>query len=132
MHEGQSSCLPSVGSNLLVAQFRELESDLGLLKTFANLRRAESRRRSVRQNTLLIFMFESADSESRLEIKTYDNINKAIEEYDRLEKELGDAADIVLVKGDSEEGIRDAFRNYFSDARAFVTLMERAISDLES
>lgn len=77
-------------------------------------------------------MFESADSESRLEIKTYDNINKAIEEYDRLEKELGDAADIVLVKGDSEEGIRDAFRNYFSDARAFVTLMERAISDLES
>lgn len=129
-HEGQSSCLGHLNDGQLVWQFQELENDIGLLRTFANLRQAESRKRSVRQNTLLIFRFDSQDVAGKLEIRTFENINKAIEEYDRLEKELGELADIVLVKGESEEGIRDVFRNYFSDARDFVDLMKRGVAQL--
>ena len=95
-----------------------------------NLRGTRDKHVTFRRNTILIFKFNVSADQDNLEVKTFETVNKAIEEYDRLEKTLGLTADIVFVRGENEENIRDAFRNYFSDARAFVDLIRSGIEIL--
>ena len=40
--------------------------------------------------------------------------------------------DIVLVRADSGEEVRLAFKNYFSDARDFIQLVENGCTELSS
>lgn len=128
--ENQTSCCSEIGSQELKSEFLVADRRLGLLQTFDNLRGTSDRGLKFRKNTILIFRFDLSEEEDALEFKTYENVNRAIEAYDELEKHYGDTADIVLVRGESEENIRDAFRNYFSDARAFVDLIREGIDSL--
>lgn len=130
--EGRTSCCRDLCNHDLQLEFASADRRLGLLQTFDNLRGTSERGLKFRRNTILIFRFNVGDEEDTLLIKTYENVNRAIEAYDELEKEFGEAADIVLVRGESEENIRDAFRNYFSDARAFVDLIRSGLDALES
>ena len=115
----------------LRSDFLAADNRLGLLRTFKNLRGASNERLKFRKNTLLIFQFDVEDESKRLLMKSFDNVNRAIEAYDELEKEYGEKADIVLVRGESEENIRDVFRNYFSDSRAFVDFIEKGLQVLK-
>lgn len=128
--EGMTSCCADLSRNSLKQEFRAADRRLGLLNTFDNLRQRSADRVKFRRNSLLIFRFEVPENENALIVKTYENVNRAIEAYDELERQYGDQADIVLVRGETEENIRDAFRNYFSDARAFVDLVNNGLSDL--
>lgn len=128
--EGSASCRPELKNRTLKNRFTTLDKKLGLLQTFDNLRGSSQKAIRLRKNTLLIFKFGDKNSGDDLEMKTYENVNRAIEAYDELEKFYGDSADIVLVRGESEANIRDAFRNYFSDARAFVDLVQSGIRHL--
>ena len=121
--EGMNSCCAGMSGDEIVREFTDADRRLGLLTTFDNLRQTSDRNLRFRRNTLLIFRFNVPEGEDALRVETFENVNRAIERYDELEKELGESADIVLVRGESEENIRDAFRNYFSDAKAFVDLM---------
>ena len=129
-HEGDTSCCSELTDSELVKEFSAADKRLGLLGTFDRLREGGRRPAAFRRNTLLIFRFDETDPDKRLEIVTFENVTRAIEEYDRLEKSYGERADIVLVRGESEENIRDAFRNYFSDARAFVDLVREGCNKL--
>lgn len=129
-HENQTSCCPRLSNAELVSQFGTLENSLSLLTSLDNLRGTRDKKVTFRRNTLLIFRFDVSDAQDQLEVKTFETVSKAIEEYDRLEKALGERADIVFVRGESEESIRDAFRNYFSDARAFVDLIRSGLKTL--
>ena len=128
--ENSASCCKHLSDEELKNEFLTADRRLGLLQTFDNLRGTSSKGLKFRRNTLLIFRFDLPEGEDALEVRTYENVNRAIEAYDELEKEFGSDADIVLVRGESEENIRDAFRNYFSDARAFVDMMRNGISVL--
>jgi putative GTP pyrophosphokinase len=128
--EGVKSCLYQMEDVVLVRSFRALDKRLGLLTTFENLRGTAQKNIKFKKNTLLIFRFANSPEEAVLEIRSFDNVNRAIEAYDELEKELGLAADIVLVRGETEENIRSAFRNYFSDATAFVDLINNGLDYL--
>jgi hypothetical protein len=130
-HENQNSCCSEYSNEELVWRFKNLEDSLGLLKALDTLRGARNRRITFRRNTLLIFRFNVEDEQEKLEVKTFETVSRAIEEYDRLEKTMGDSADVVFVRGESEESIRDAFRNYFSDARDFVDLVNSGIAILQ-
>ena len=46
-----------------------------------------------------------------------------------LEKEHS-KSDIVLVRGVADKDVRMAFKNYFSDARDFISLIESACNKL--
>jgi hypothetical protein len=127
--EKQRSCCGDLSDKALKNEFSASDKRLGIMATLDNLRQAGGTRRRFKKNMLLIFKYE-ADEENRLETRVYENVNRAIEAYDELEKEYGDRADIVLVRGETEENIRDAFRNYFSDARAFVDLMNDGLKAL--
>lgn len=128
--EGSQSCCPTLTDKMLKNEFILSDKRLGLLSTFDNLRGTHKKNLKFKRNTLLIFRFDLPDSEEALEVKTFENVNRAIESYDELERKFGDKADIVLVRGESEENIRDAFRNYFSDARAFVDLVRDGLDEL--
>lgn len=129
-HEDQRSCCPTLTNAEVVRQFETLEGTLGLLNSLDNLRGTRDKHITFRRNTLLIFRFDVEDAQEKLEVKTFETVSRAIEEYDRMEKALGERADIVFVRGESEESIRDAFRNYFSDARAFVDLVRSGLEKL--
>jgi len=128
--EKSKSCLPLISDKELVRNFSLADKRLGLMQTLDNLRSTTQRNVKFKKNSLLIFRFGDGAVDSELEILTFDNVNRAIETYDELEKKYGTSADIVLVRGESEENIRSAFRNYFSDARAFVDLINDGISYL--
>lgn len=127
--EKLKSCCSELSDKELAREFGNLDRKLGLLLTFRNLRSSESAVK-FRKNMLLIFLFQPDEEEDRLKVKTFENVNDAIRAYDDLEKEWEGRADIVLVRGETEENIRDAFRNYFSDARAFIDLMTDGIEAL--
>ena len=67
--------------------------------------------------------------EGELTVKSYRDATDALRELFELEKRMPDN-DIVLVRADSSEEVRTAFRNYFNDAREFVKLMDSGCAKL--
>lgn len=97
---------------------------------FRNLQKAQNETR-FRTNTLLIFDLEKADEKNSLRVETFDSVNCAIARYETLEKELAGKADIVLVRSDTSEAIRYAFRNYYSDVNDFLTYIDEGCVTLQ-
>lgn len=98
----------------VVTEFLELDRELNLLRTLEGLNTAETAATSKR-NAILIFS-PSGD----LEVRTYRDATEALRALFALEKEMP-GKDIVLVKADTNEDIRLAFKNYFSDAHDFIS-----------
>ena len=100
-----------------------LDSELGLLKTLRGLN-AANRAVSANRNAILIF-----GSTGDLEVRTFRDAPDALRALFELERELPDR-DIVLVRADTSDEVRLAFRNYFSDARDFIRLLEAGCEKL--
>lgn len=102
-------------SNLdVVKEFLALDIELNLLRTLEGLNTAETAT-TTNRNAILIFK-----SNGELEVRTYREATEALRALFALEKEMP-GKDIVLVKADTNEDIRLAFKNYFSDARDFIS-----------
>ena len=101
----------------VVQEFIALDAELNLLKTLRGLN-AASTEVSENRNSILIF-HESGE----LEVLTYRSATEALAALFELEKKHP-GIDIVLVKADTSEEVRFAFKNYFSDARDFIRLVE--------
>jgi ppGpp synthetase/RelA/SpoT-type nucleotidyltranferase len=110
-------------NSTLVERFLKVDSELGLLKTLKGLNAADASI-SEKKNTILIFS-EGGD----LEIKSYKGATEALRALFQIEKDRP-GSDVVLVKADSSEEVRFAFKNYFSDAKEFITLVERGCEKL--
>jgi hypothetical protein len=116
-HEGQTGPFPDIPDRDLVASFLEIDGQLGLLKMLRGLS-AANRDVSAKRNAILIFS-ETGD----LEVRAFRDAPDALRALFDLEKQFPDR-DIVLVRADTSEEVRLAFRNYFSDAREFIRLVE--------
>jgi len=101
----------------VVEEFLSIDAELNLLNTLRGLN-AASTEVSENRNSILIF-HESGE----LEVFTYSSATEALAALFELEKEHP-GIDIVLVKADTSEEVRFAFKNYFSDARDFIRLVE--------
>lgn len=121
--ENSHGPFPQKGNGELVREFLELDGELRLLNTLRSLNAADSVVSSKR-NTILIF----SDS-GELDIRTYRDAPEALRALFQLEKELP-GKDIVLVKADTSEEVRFAFKNYFSDAQDFISLVEEGCERL--
>jgi hypothetical protein len=109
--------LPEINDRSLVADFLAAEKDLGLLQMLRGLNSAD-KIISAKRNAILII------SEGKpLEVKQYRDAPDALRALFELEKEMPDR-DIVLVRADTSEDVRLAFKNYFSDARDFLRLID--------
>ena len=118
--EDMTSSLPQVASKDVVDKFLELDNELKFMPMLRRLNAADGTI-SNSKNAILIF---GQDEASALEIRTYPTATVAFKALLDLERE-NPRKDIVLVKGDSPEQVREVFKNYFSDARQFVDLIDK-------
>jgi len=118
-HEDMHSCFPRLSDTDLLSKFNEIDDELHLIRTLTGLNIAETEATD-NKNSILIFKPDGS-----LEVKTYSEATVALNELFRLEKENPNL-DIVLVRAESSEEIRIAFKNYFSDAKDFVRLITEA------
>jgi len=122
-HEGLTGPLPELKNHEVVERFNALDSELNILMTLRSLNAADA---SVGKNTNTILIFSDDGS---LEIKTFKDATTALTNLFVLENMLPEK-DIVLVRAETSEEIRFAFKNYFSDAREFITLVNSGIKKL--
>lgn len=121
-HEGLKGPFQEKSDREILDEFLAIDKELSLLKTLRGLNQARSEV-SDKKNTILIF------SEKGLEIRSFRDATDALRTLFFLEENMPHN-DIVLVRADSSEEVRLAFRNYFSDAREFIRLLDQACAKL--
>jgi putative GTP pyrophosphokinase len=107
----------------VVRRFLALDNKIGLLRTLRGLNAADNAVTENR-NAILIFL-PSGD----LEVKTYRDATDALRALFELEKQHPEY-DIVLVRADTSDEVRLAFKNYFSDARDFLKYVDDGCAKL--
>lgn len=122
-HEDLHGPFPTKSDRELLEEFLTIDKELMLLSTLRGLNQAKSEV-SGKKNTILIFT-----KEGNLTVKSFKDATDALRSLFALEKEMPEN-DIVLVRADSSEEVRLAFRNYFSDAREFIRLIDSACAKL--
>ena len=122
-HEGQKEVFPGNDDRQLVAKFLKAEKEIGLLEMLRSLNSSD-RAVSTNKNSILIF-----SGGKPLEIRTFRDAPDALRELFELEKQFPDR-DIVLVRADTSDEVRLAFKNYFSDASDFLRLVESGCAKL--
>ena len=122
-HEGLTGPFPEKNDREVLEEFLVIDKELSLLKTLRGLNQAKNEV-SDKKNTILIF-----SETGELEIMSFRDATDALRILFLLEEQYPQI-DIVLVRADSSEEVRLAFRNYFSDAREFIRLIDRACAKL--
>jgi len=122
-YEKSFGVFPGKSDSDLVKEFIALDKELGLLTMLQGLNAADAVV-TEKRNTILIF-----HESSELEVRTYRSATEALSSLYTLEKELP-GIDVVLVKADTSEDVRFAFKNYFSDAEEFINLVEEGCQKL--
>lgn len=114
-----------LGDSDLVDEFMRMDVELKLLKTLRGLN-ATNKVFSQMRNSILIF-----SPSGELEVRTFRDSPDALRSLFELESMFPDR-DIVLVRADSSDEVRIAFKNYFSDARDFIKYVQDGCSKLRA
>lgn len=122
-HEDLKGPFPDLSDREVLEEFLKVDNELALMQTLRGLHQAKSDI-SDKKNSILIF-----SPEGELTVKSFRDATDALRELFELEKRMP-FNDIVLVRADSSEEVRTAFRNYFNDAREFVKLMDTGCAKL--
>lgn len=124
-HENAKGPFPELEDRQVVREFLALDAELSLLQTLRGLN-AANKAVSENRNAILIF-----SSSSELEIRDFRDAPDALRALFELEKQFPDR-DIVLVRADTSDEVRLAFKNYFSDARDFIRMVEDGCTKLSA
>lgn len=119
-YEDSKSCHPQLSNEELIERFLSIDEELGLIRLLRGLNSAD-REVSDKRNVILIFNAKG-DLED-LDMRTFRDATDALRALFTIERE-NPGKDVVLVRGDTSEDVRIAFKNYFSDARDFIRLIE--------
>jgi len=123
--EGLRGPCGGLADDHVVAEFKSLDKELGLLD---RLKLLDALTEEVSQNKNMILMFLSS-----YEVQIFNLLSEreAMESLFELEKKYPER-DIVLVRADSTDAVRLAFRNYFSDAQEFIVFVESGVAQLSA
>jgi putative GTP pyrophosphokinase len=122
-HENKTGPFPNAPDREILDDFLQLDTELRLMQTLKGLNSAKGDVTDKR-NSILIFSKEGV-----LEVRSFRDATDALRALFELEKQMPDR-DVVLVRADTSEDVRLAFRNYFTDAREFVRLIDTACTKL--
>jgi putative GTP pyrophosphokinase len=122
-HESKYGPFPELDDRTLVKKFLAADKELGLLKKLKGLNAADQVV-STQKNAILIF-----DQAGRLEVRAFRDATDALRELFELERQRPER-DMVLVRADTSQEVRLAFKNYFSDASDFIRLVEKGCEKL--
>jgi ppGpp synthetase/RelA/SpoT-type nucleotidyltranferase len=120
--ENTNSCHANFTDAELTEQFLKLDNELGLMRMLRALNSA-SNEVTEKKNIILIFGELEGGKSAPLEMKSYRDATNALRALFELEK-LHVGKDVVLVRADTSDDVRIAFRNYFSDATEFIHLID--------
>ena len=126
--ESTNSSLPALSDKKVVGKFLTLDSKLNFMTMLRGLNAADQEI-SDKKNVILIF---GGNPDDVLELRSYPDATVALRALFVLENEYPPGTDIVLVKGDRPEDLREAFKNYFSDAQHFIDLIDEGCERLMS
>jgi ppGpp synthetase/RelA/SpoT-type nucleotidyltranferase len=115
--EQRQGPFPDMSDLDIIKEFLEADAELKLLDMLRGLNASDTAS-SEKRNSILIF-----HESSKLEVRSFKTATEALAALFELEKEMP-GKDIVLVKADTTEDVRFAFKNYFSDAKDFIRLVE--------
>ena len=121
--ENTTSCFPDLSGADLLKQFLALDSELKFLDMLRGLNASKN---AVSSSKNVILMFAEGKN---LQVKTFRDAPEAMQALFILENE-NPGKDIVLVRADTSDEVRFAFKNYFSDATDFISLIDQACSQL--
>ncbi len=123
-YEDRQSCLPDLTMNQLRNRLNEIEDNLRILQMFGQVN-SKVVDIDFKKNNILIFSYVDIEleNETELEIRAFDKLSDALQEYARLESQMDQNADVVLVRSDSFVNMRVSFRNYFADTTEFVRMI---------
>lgn len=122
-YEDKKGPFPEMSDVEVVREFVALDTKLNLLNMLRGLNTASAKFTGNR-NSILIF-----DESGELAVLTYRSATEALAQLFELENKRP-GTDIVLVKADTTDEVRFAFKNYFSDARDFIRLVEDGCAKL--
>lgn len=122
-HENLTSCYPWMSGEELIQRFLELDGQLGLMRLMRSLNVADSEISSNRNVILMV------DENEQLEMFTFRDATEALRALFELER-ANPKKDVVLVRADTTDEVRIAFRNYFADTGDFVRLVEEGCEAL--
>lgn len=114
---------PTLSGQDIVVGFLELDQELHFMRMLRGLNAADSHI-SGGKNVILSFV-----DPDKLDIRTYRDATDALRALFELER-ANPGKDIVLVRADTTEEMRISFRNYFSDARDFINLIDTGCAKL--
>lgn len=115
--EGKTSCLPGLSDREVLTEFDVLDREIQLMSLLRSLH--SSRQALEPQNDMILIYSE----EDEPEVRYYPHARAALAELFQLERD-NPGRDLVLVRADKSDDVRNAFRNYFKDVRHFLELMD--------
>jgi ppGpp synthetase/RelA/SpoT-type nucleotidyltranferase len=121
--EKMNGPFPGMSDATLIKEFRRMDKELKLMKVLRALN--FSQEVITHSKNVILLLSDYRD----LRIRTYRQATDAIESLFQLEKEYP-SDDIVYVRADSSEDVRLSYRNYFTDARDFLKMMDKGIQKL--
>ncbi|WP_220376884.1 RelA/SpoT domain-containing protein [Cupriavidus taiwanensis] len=120
--EHRTGPFPHLGSRDVVKQFLRLDEKLRLRSTLRGIGRQQLQLFDDYTNRILVFS-------NKLEVHSFTRSADAVKALFELEQ-LQPLNDIVFVKSESEDAMRLAFKNYFTDVGDFLTWLHRGCQDL--
>lgn len=130
-YEGLPSCYPKLSNAELIKNFDKLENKINLLRYMETIRTV-STKFPVEGKTLILKLTQNTGGSYETEIHSFKSLPQATKAYFELEKTAKENEDLVLVRAGSNESIRNAYRNYFSDTGDFVQLIKTGLKKLKS
>ncbi|MFT5326068.1 MAG: putative GTP pyrophosphokinase [Planctomycetaceae bacterium] len=122
--ENRKGPFPDMSDANVVQKFAAFDRELNLLRTLKNLNTIDSEI-TTKKNTILLIT-----SEGKLEVRSFRDATTALQMLFDLEEERP-SSDVVLVRAETSEEVRLAFKNYFSDATDFVRMIDEACQSLK-
>lgn len=119
--EGILGPLPQISYRDLLAEFVALDKELSLLRMLRGLSESNAEL-STKRNSVL-----NMAPDGSLTVQSYRDAADAVRALFQLEREFPEN-DVVLVRADSTEEVRLAFRNYFSDVNEFLRLIDEGVA----
>lgn len=126
--EDANSCHPDLSDTEVVEQFLDIDAEIGLMRMLRGVNLANSEV-TEKKNVILIFGEAEEGKPPPLEMRSYRDATDALRALFELEKAQA-GKDIVLVRADSSDEVRIAFRNYFADATEFIRLIDDGCQSL--
>ena len=107
--------MPDIENAKLVERFDKLDKQIHLTASLAGLNQSEISTGN-KKKAILIF-----HQDGKLDVETFANAPAALIRLFEIESKNPDL-DVVLVRADTSDEVRYAYKNYFSDAKGFLNL----------